>query len=124
MAKYSQKKTEALLEQGRVGLGNAQDTPEILDLLTAYGMGTEKLQEGQTLHQNLNDEHAAQLRLYAQQKEATAAFKAAWSDARKMYMRHTKIARALLAARPELLDRIGLSGARAKAFGEWLDQAR
>lgn len=46
----------------------------------------EKLQEGQTLLQALEEEHVAQLRLRARQKEATAAFRAAWNAARLQWL--------------------------------------
>ncbi len=124
MTTYEKGKMKDLLEQGRVALGNALDTPEILDALTVYNYDAVKLQEGQVLFQALEEHHAAQLRLYAQQKEATAAFKTAWSAARKTYMRHVKIARALLAEEPERLARLGAEGERAQAFEAWLGQAR
>ncbi len=124
MTQYTKGKLKELLDQGRVALGNAQNTPEILDLLAAFNYDAIKLQEGQALFQTLEEQHAAQLRLYAQQKEATAAFKAAWSAARKLYMRHVKIARALLAEEPERLARLGLEGERSRTFGVWLDQAQ
>ena len=117
-------KIETLLEQGRVALGNAMDTPEILSLLASFNYGEPKLKEGQAAFKTLEEQHAAQLRLHAQQKEATAAFKAARDDARKMYSRHVKITRALLSEEPERLARLGLEGQRAKAFGAWLVQAR
>jgi hypothetical protein len=45
MIRYGRDKAEELLSKGRVALGNALGTPEILALLTAYGYGAEKLQE-------------------------------------------------------------------------------
>jgi len=124
MAKYTKGKVEALLEEGRVGLGNAQSTPEILALLTSLNYDEAKLQEGHALFKTLDQQNAAQLRLYAQQREATAAFNAARSAANKTYSRHIKITRALLAEEPERLARLGLEGKRANAFGAWLEQAR
>ena len=124
MAKYSKGKTQALLEQGRVGLGNAQSTPEILALLSSFNYDEAKLQEGQALFKTLDQQNSAQLRLYAQQKEATAAFSAARGAANKTYTRHIKISRALLSEESERLARLGLQGKRAQAFGAWLEQAR
>jgi hypothetical protein len=124
MATYGRNKVEELLEQGRVGLGNALGTPEILSLLTPYGYGQAKLQEGQVLFHALEGQQAAQLRLYAQQKETTASFQTSWGAARKIYGRHGKIARAVLSAQPERLARLGLEGVRAQTFGPWLAQAR
>jgi len=124
MRKYYRGEVEEILEQGRVALINALSIAEILILLALYGYDLKKLQEGQALLQALEDKYAAQLRLLARQKEATAAFRAAWHAARQTYALHTKIARALLTAQPERLARLGLEGARARAFGAWLPQAR
>ncbi len=124
MSTYTKGKVDTLLEQGRVALGNAQDMPEILSLLTAFNYDAAKIAEGQALLQTLEQQHAAQLRLYAKQKEATAAFNAARDDANKMYAKHIKIARALLAEGPRRLARLGLEGKRASAFGKWRRQAR
>lgn len=124
MTRYGRGKVGRLSNKGRLALDNAFGTPEILALFKLYGYGVEKFQEGQTLLRALEESHAAQLRLYAQQKEATAAFHAAWDVARKTYAQHAKIARALLAAQPARLARLGLEGARARAFNKWLIQAR
>jgi len=113
-----------LLARGRVALGNAAQTPEIVDLFERYGYGAPKLQEGQTLLQALEDKHAAQLHLYARQKEATAAFRAARQAGREIYHRHVRIARILLIRQPERLARLGLDKPRANAFSAWLAQAQ
>ena len=122
--KYDKSKVESLLEEGRVGLGNARATPEIAALLARYGYGDAELQEGETLRLALETAQAGQVRAYARQQEATAAFQAAWEGARAAYARHTKIARAVLTARPDLLPRLGLEGRRPQAFGAWLAAAR
>jgi hypothetical protein len=123
MVAYTRKVVEKLLAQGRLVLTNAAGIPEILGLLEPYD-GAVKLQEGQALFDAFEASHEAQLHLYALQKEATAAFDAAWQAARKVYGRHVKIARALLTERPELLARLGLEGARTRAYSGWLVQAR
>ncbi len=124
MTKFGRRKTEALLAQGRVALNNARDTPEILDLLMAFNYDEAKLQEGQVLFQDLREQHEAQLRLRAQQKEATAAFNMSREAANKTYSRHFKISRVLLSEEPERLARLGLEGPRSKSFGAWQEQAR
>ena len=124
MTQYRRGNVGALLVQGRVALDNALNAPEILDALAAYNYDAAKLEEGQSLLLALEERHAAQLRLRARQREATAAFKATWDEARRTYIRHVKIARALLAEWPERLARLGLEGRRARAFGAWVGQAR
>ncbi len=105
-------------------MNNARDTPEILDLLSSFNYDEDKLEEGQVLFKDLRIQHEAQVRLRAQQKEATAAFNTAREDANKVYRRHVKIGRALLSEEPERMARLGLEGTRAKPFGAWQEQAR
>jgi len=115
---------EALLEEGRVGLGNALNTPEIVILLDEFNFGQVKLQQGEALRLELQDRHTGQIRAYAQQQESTAALSTAWDAARKLYKRHTKMAEAVLDEHPELLLRLGLKGRKPQAFGAWLARAR
>lgn len=120
---FSTSKVSRLIDTGRLAVENAR-LPEIAVPLERYGYGLEENQEGQTHWEALKDAQDAHLRLYGEQKAATAAFRAAFKTARDYYMRLSKIARAQLADRPDLWNLLGLDGARARTFSEWQPQAR
>lgn len=120
---FSTSQVSRLIDTGRLAVENGR-LPEIAVPLARYGYGPEKNQEGQTNWEALKDAQDTHLRLYGEQKAATAAFRAAFKTARDHYMRLSKIARAQLADRPDLLNLLGLDGARARTFSEWQPQAR
>lgn len=123
MTTITRSKIDTLLEQGRIALDNAKTTPEILDLLTPLGYGDAKLAEGVQVRDSLRSKYQDQIRLYAQQEEATDQLNKAKQDAKMLYDRHYGIAKLVLKQKPELMARLGLKGARAMKLSQWIDQA-
>ena len=124
MTQYQrQSQTERLAHAG-LALNNAKDLPDILADLSLQGYDEEKLDEGLALLATAQEAVRTQDREYGEQLDASDELTAEAKDARKLYMRHAKLARTVLDGDRGLLEDLGLRGRRKRSLVGWLDQAR
>lgn len=118
------KSIDEFLNYARVALDNAQQTPEILAALTVFGYDLTRLQEGVTMLQTAQALHAAQVREYGEQYEATTAVLQAREAAEAQYNIHCKLTRVALKDDVEKQKALGLHQSRKRSLSGWLHQAQ
>lgn len=124
MPAYSNKSQTVRLAHAELALNNAKNLPDLLADLALQGYGEEKLDEGLALLATAQTAVRTQDREYGEQLDASDRLTAEAKAARKVYMRHVKLARTVLEDDRGLLEDLGLRGRRKRSLVGWLDQAR
>lgn len=124
MTPYSNLPQTERLAHAALALNNAKDLPDLLADLSLQGYGEEKLDEGLALLATAQTAVPTQDREYGEQLDASDELTAEAQAARKVYMRHAKLARTVLEDDRGLLEDLGLRGRRKRSLVGWLDQAR
>lgn len=121
---YSDKPQTERLAHAELALNNAKNLPDILADLSLQGYNEAKLDEGLALLAAAQDAVRAQDREYGEQLDASDELTDEAKDARRLYMRHVKLARVVLEDDRGLQEDLGLRGRRKRSLVGWLDQAR
>lgn len=124
MTPYSNKPQTERLAHAELALNNAKDLPDILADLSLQGYDEPKLDEGLALLDTAQTAVRTQDREHGEQLDATDDLSAEAKAARKLYMRHVKLARVVLVDDRGLQEDLGLRGRRKRSLVGWLDQAR
>lgn len=124
MTPYSNKPQTERLAHAELALNNAKDLPDLLADLSLSGYDEVKLDEGLALLDTAQEAVRTQDREYGEQLDASDELSAEAKEARKLYMRHVKLARVVLEDDRGLQEDLGLRGRRKRSLVGWLDQAR
>ncbi|MEL6555806.1 MAG: hypothetical protein AAFQ63_20445 [Cyanobacteria bacterium J06621_11] len=114
---------DTLLSNAQLAIGNALNTPQILEYLSDFGYTSAKIQQGKNLY---NLAAAAQLTRQAEAGEqicATTDVNAAWETAKKTYSRLVKVARIAFKRNSGVTTQLDLGGTRKKSLSGWMAQS-
>lgn len=114
---------DTILAEAQVAIDNSLNNPQVLKYVGDFGYSATRLKQGKALY---NAAAAAQLAKSAElgeQISASEAVNAAWSKAKKTYMRLVKVARVALKQDGGAIAQLGLAGKRKESLSGWLAQA-
>ncbi|MBN1576518.1 MAG: hypothetical protein JW913_08200 [Chitinispirillaceae bacterium] len=113
---------DELLRQYSVSLTNAQSDDGIGEAMAGYGYGSDRINEGVTLHGRVVDLFARQKKEYGEQLEASASLKEIFAKADAAYGTSYKVARIAFENDPNAYTALMLSGTRSKLISLWFKQ--
>ncbi|MDR1895326.1 MAG: hypothetical protein LBR10_00870 [Prevotellaceae bacterium] len=105
------------------GILGAQNNPEILQRMSAYGYTPERLAEGENLLDAVKSKRASQVAEYGNQYAATGELEKLFTASYGEYMVTVKVSRVALKSQPELLAKFKATGLRNRSLSGWLDDA-
>ena len=111
----------ALIDTARTALTNADADPELDAELAEFGYTTEKRDEGDALLDALVAASADMAREHGEAEEATDLAAQAYEKARKVYVRHVKLARIVFEDDAARAKALGLAGRRPDDRAALLD---
>lgn len=103
---------------------NAQNVEKIGTEIAFYGYPSEKMQELETLYSEVESLDHIKSKEYGDQFQATQIFETKFVEAKKMYMRHVKIARIVFEDQVAAYTTLELIGDRKDSYNGWFAQAR
>ena len=112
-----------LIDTARTALTNADADPELAAELAEFGYTPEKLDEGDALLAALVAASAAMDREHGEADDATDAAATAFEKARRVYVRHVRLARIVFEDDPGRTSTLGLRGRRPDDRAKLLDAA-
>ena len=110
------------IELANYSITNALNNPVISAALTAFGYDTTKLNEGQSILDNLKALQAHQKQQYIEQRAATADRDAIRMQIDEIYRQHLKLARLAFKNEPNILLALEAGGRRHRSFDSWKGQ--
>ena len=111
------------LEQTRYMISAASSYPPVLELLSRYGYGKERLQQGLALYEAAHAAMQAQRSATYVKIRGTTAFQEQWKEAKLHYQVDLSRARYVLRNNEEARNLLMLEGKRPAAFEAWYEQA-
>ena len=107
------------LEQTRYMISAASSYPPVLELLSRYGYGKERLQQGLALYEAAHAAMQAQRSATYVKIRGTTAFQEQWKEAKLHYQVDLSRARYVLRNNEEARNLLMLAGKRPAAFEAW-----
>ena len=111
------------LEQTRYMISAASSYPPVLELLSQYGYGKERLQQGLALYEAAHAAMQAQRSATYVKIRGTTAFQEQWKEAKLHYQVDLSRARYVLRNNEEARNLLMLEGKRPAAFEAWYEHA-
>lgn len=115
---------ERQLVTARVLIANTRANNDIRDALAAHGFTDARLEEGETLSDNLSALCQRKTNHYGGLRGANDALNAADKQAQETYRTHVKLARVAFQGDRGMLQTLHLLGPRKRTLAVWLGQAR
>ena len=114
---------DQILADAQLAIDNSLNNPKVLAALADFGYTRDRLSRGKQLYSTAAAAQLTQTSESGGQISASAVMNAAWSAAKKTYMRFVKVARVACKKDAGIATQLDLTGRRKESLSGWLAQA-